>query len=70
MSWPVSSGSGDKDAANSPRGGGNGDVAAAMREYTEVLRRKWLTDRGFDAHDVNKPRVRFPGDTAAHVAVL
>ena len=68
MSRPVSPGSGGEDNADSPRG--NSEVAAAMREYAEVLRRKWLTDRGFDAHDVNKPRVRFPGDTAAHVAVL
>jgi hypothetical protein len=45
------------------------EVSAGMREYTEVLRRKWLTDRGFDANEVNQPRARFPCDTAAHVAV-
>jgi len=69
MSRPATSHSGD-EGAEIEHEEEEDEVAAGMREYTEVLRRKWLTDRGFEAHDVNKPRARFPGDTAAHVAVL
>lgn len=48
----------------------NPEMATARREFFEVLHRKWLTDHGFNADDVNQPRTRFPCDSPMHVAVF
>jgi hypothetical protein len=42
----------------------------AEKEFTEIVRRKWLTERGFDDTNVNSPRARFPCDYPIHVAVF
>jgi len=42
----------------------------AQRLIEEMTRITWLKSRNFDSDDVNKPRARFPCDTAVHVAVF